>query len=169
MYPGDQVVKQEEDQNQPHGHVAEDAAVVPPRAHHGGKALHAAGQQPRRTQEVGVLKEEGGSAEGHRGPRDEPHHAVQILVLIIRFSVDIKRQLSHDTKTRVSRVRLYTHVFCFMTRLEEQSHNSQISVWTLWRPGYLPDVGSLRPACRPQSFLRGREPGRVMKRSRSSS
>lgn len=59
LYPGDQVVKQEEDQDQPHGHVTQNTAVVPPRPHHGGKTLHAARQQTCRTQEVGVLKVEG--------------------------------------------------------------------------------------------------------------
>lgn len=56
LNPGDQVVKQEEDQDQAHRDVAEDAAVVSAGSDHGGETLHAAAQQARRTQEVWVLK-----------------------------------------------------------------------------------------------------------------
>lgn len=73
LNPGDHVVEQEEDQDQAHGDVAEDAAVVSAGSHHGGEALHAAAQQTRRTEEVGV-------------------HAIQILVLIVSLSVDVVRQ-----------------------------------------------------------------------------
>lgn len=52
LNPGDQVVKQEEDQDQAHRDVAEDAAVVSAGSDHGGETLHAASQQSRRTQEV---------------------------------------------------------------------------------------------------------------------
>lgn len=58
LNPGDHVVEQEEDQDQAHGDVAEDAAVVSAGSHHGGEALHAAAQQTRRTEEVGVLNGE---------------------------------------------------------------------------------------------------------------
>lgn len=71
LYPGDQVVNQEEDQDQPYGHVTENTAVVPPRPHHGGKTLHAAGQQTCRTQEVGVLKEEGQSSADNKRLTDD--------------------------------------------------------------------------------------------------
>lgn len=50
--PGDQVVEQKEDNDQPHRDVAEDASVVPPGSNHGGESLHAAAQQARRTQKV---------------------------------------------------------------------------------------------------------------------
>lgn len=71
LRPGDQVVKQEEDQDQPHGHVTQNTAVVLPRTHHGGKTLHAARQQTCCAQEVGVLKEEGGRSADNKRPTDE--------------------------------------------------------------------------------------------------
>lgn len=52
LNPGDQVVQQEEDQDQAHRDVAENAAVVSPGSDHGRETLHAAAQQTRRTQEV---------------------------------------------------------------------------------------------------------------------
>lgn len=57
VHPGDQIVKNKEDHDQPHGDVAQDAAVVSSRSNHGGEALHAAGEQAGRTHEVRVLKD----------------------------------------------------------------------------------------------------------------
>lgn len=52
LNPGDHVVEQEEDHDQAHRDVAQEAAVVSAGADHGGETLHAATQQTRRTQEV---------------------------------------------------------------------------------------------------------------------
>lgn len=59
---GHQVVEEEEDEDQPQGDVAEEAAVVSARSHHAGETLHAAAQQARGAQEVGVLTETKGQA-----------------------------------------------------------------------------------------------------------
>lgn len=56
LNPGDQVVEQEEDQDQAHRDVAEDAAIVSAGSDHGGETFDAASQQTRCTQEVRVLK-----------------------------------------------------------------------------------------------------------------
>lgn len=53
--PGHQVVEEEEDQHQSHGHVAEDLAVVPAGAHHRRESLHTSCQQTSGTQEIGIL------------------------------------------------------------------------------------------------------------------
>lgn len=49
---GDQVVEQEEDEHQAHGHVTQDPSIISAGANHGGETLHAAAQQASRTQEV---------------------------------------------------------------------------------------------------------------------
>lgn len=98
--PGDQVVQHKENQNQTHGDVAEDAAVVPTGSDHGGEALHAASQQTCRTQEVGVLKRErrhekpSPPTDPDRWPRT--HHTVQVVILILCLPVYVVRQLSEQ-------------------------------------------------------------------------
>lgn len=52
--PRNQVVEQKEDEDQPHGNVAEEAAIVSARPDHGGKPLHAACQQACGAQEVWI-------------------------------------------------------------------------------------------------------------------
>lgn len=53
--PGHQVVEDEEDEDECHGHSEEQPAVVSAGARHAGEALHAACQQPRHAQEIRVL------------------------------------------------------------------------------------------------------------------
>lgn len=59
LYPGDQVVEQKKDQDQPNGHIAKDAAVVSAGSNHGGETLYTAGQQACCAQEVRILKGRG--------------------------------------------------------------------------------------------------------------